>query len=156
MMNGKIMGKIMRGFTLIELMIVVAIVAILAAVAYPSYLDSLTKGRRSDAQGVLMEFAGAMERHYTNNSSYLGAVAGGATSGDPIIFSIRSPISGPTIYYNLIVQASNASSYTLRATPVNAQAGDGYLEILSTGVKQWDRNNGGTIGAGEACWSKSC
>jgi len=148
MSGTELMGKMMKGFTLIELMIVVAIVAILTAVAYPSYQDSLTKGRRSDAQGVLMAFAGAVERHYTNNSTYVGAADAG---GVPIIFATEAPLDGAAKYYTLSVPVSTASTYTLRATPKNAQAGDGYLEILSTGVKRWE-----TGGAVNDCWAESC
>ncbi len=54
-----------RGFTLIELMIVVAIIAIIAAVAYPAYTQHIIKARRSDAEGALLNFANAMERYYT-------------------------------------------------------------------------------------------
>ena len=60
-----------KGFTLVELMIAVAIVGILASIAYPSYQDSVRKSRRADAKGALLGFANAMERHFTENNSYL-------------------------------------------------------------------------------------
>jgi len=151
MMGENFMGSKMKGFTLIELMIVVVIIAILAAVAYPSYQDSVTDSRRSDAQGVLMGFAGAMERHYTNSSSYTAAAAGGADTGSPQIYATESPLDGASKYYDLTIFAANDSTYILRATPKNAQAGDGYLEILSTGVKRWE-----TGGGVNNCWAKSC
>jgi len=151
------MNKKIKGFTLIELMIVIAVVAILAAVAYPSYFETVKKSRRSDAQGVLMGLAGAMERHYTNNSTYVGAGDSGDTAtGVPTIYAVKSPLDGSAVYYNLTIEAADSSSYTLRATDVNAQDDDGYLEILSTGVKRWDRDDSGGIGAGESCWARSC
>jgi len=156
MMSEEIMKKKMRGFTLIELMIVIAIVGILAAIAYPSYQESVKKSRRSDAQGVLTGLAGAMERHYTNTNSYEDAAVGPADIGTPIIYAIKSPLDGAAIYYNLTIEAADSSSYILRATDVNAQDGDGYLELSSTGAKSWDRDDSGGIGAGEACWAKSC
>ena len=58
-----------RGFTLIEMMVVVAIIAILAAVAYPSYRDSVARGRRSDAKAVLTEAAQWVEREYTRSNA---------------------------------------------------------------------------------------
>jgi prepilin-type N-terminal cleavage/methylation domain-containing protein len=59
-----------NGFTLIELMIVVAIIGILASIAYPSYQESILKSRRADAKGALLGFANAMERHFTETNSY--------------------------------------------------------------------------------------
>lgn len=134
-----------KGFTLVELMVVVAIIGILAGIAYPSYQDSVTKSRRVDAQGVLMGFANAMERYFTENNTYLGAAGTAGTpanTGSPRIFSTQSPIDGSTVYYNLIIQAATASTYNLRATPTGAQTGDGVLEINSTESKgRWDHDN---------------
>ncbi len=70
------------GFSLIELMIVVAIIAILAAVAFPSYQESVKKSRRSDAQTALLGFAQAMERHYTDNGFYCDAGGGDGTGAN--------------------------------------------------------------------------
>lgn len=134
-----------KGFTLVELMVVVAIIGILAGIAYPSYQDSVTKSRRVDAQGVLMGFANAMERHFTENNTYCGSAVATAcpvVNGVPTVYSTQSPIDGATVYYNLIIQAANASTYNLRATPTGAQAGDGVLEINSTESKgRWDHDN---------------
>ena len=70
------------GFTLTELMITVAIVGILASIAYPSYQDSVRKSRRGDAKAALMENAGFMERYYSTNFRYT-ATAG--TAGCPAL-----------------------------------------------------------------------
>lgn len=154
------MKRTTHGFTLIELMVTVAIVAILAAIAYPSYRDQVNSSRRSDAQGALSSFALAMERYYTSTNSYLGAAgtqAVPANSGAPWVFAAEAPLDGATKYYNLTIKAgATQSSYTLVATPKGAQAGDGVMELDSTGVRRWDRDNSGGFAANEACWSKSC
>jgi type IV pilus assembly protein PilE len=170
------MGSIQtKGFTLIELMIAVAVVGILASIAYPSYTDHVRRTRRADAQGALMGLANAMERYFTQNSTYCDAAGAGTPPGCPEpdpdpedtcgvatvdngfspIFSTQSPIDGGTPYYCLTIQAATATTYTLRATPINAQAGNGLLELDSTGVRRWDRDNDG-FEAGENCWEKTC
>jgi type IV pilus assembly protein PilE len=141
------------GFTLIELMIVVVIVGIIAAIAYPSYQDYVERTRRVDAQGVLMEMSAAMERYYASNNSYEGAAAAGADTGAPEIFPDESPLAGNPKYYDLTIQAANANAYTLRATPKGVQAGDGNLELDSTGVRRWDIDSNG-FGAGENTWDQ--
>ena len=134
-----------RGFTLIELMIVVAIVGILAAIAYPSYQSSVEKSRRSDAQAALTAFSAAMERHYTDNgSSYLGAAASGADTGAPDIFPTQAPLDGSTKFYDLTIGAATRNTYTLVATPKGAQAGDGALRLFSNGVREWNKDGAGS------------
>jgi len=123
-----------KGFTLIELMIAVAIVGILASVAVPSYLSYIRKGHRSEAQGALVALANAMEQWRLQNGTYLGAAAGGANTGAPTIFSTVVPISGGTTTYNLTIDAT-ATTYTLTATAVGSQASDGNLTLTSTGTK---------------------
>ncbi len=131
-----------QGVTLLELMIVVAVIGIIAAVAYPSYQEFLSESRRADAQATLMSFAGAMERHFTINDSYCGA--GTTTSGtcanatgDPTIFPTEAPLDGADKYYDLDITAATATSFTLQASPKNAQASDrcGNLTVTSTGAR---------------------
>ncbi|MBC3765445.1 type IV pilin protein [Neptunicella marina] len=147
-----------NGFTLIELMIVVAIVGIITSIAYPSYMGFVKNGKRSAAQADLMALAAAMQRHKAGNYNYKGAAAGGADTGAPSIFHAYSPSSEPASekQYNLTIDSVNASgtSYVLLATPVSgtAQADDGKLYYFSDGRKGWDKNNNGTLASSEYCW----
>lgn len=135
-----------KGFTLIEMMIVVALMGILAAIAYPSYQDSVRKTRRADAKAVLAELAQFMERTYTENNSFK---PGG---NNPTLPHLESPIDGSQKYYDLSISASTSTSFTLQATPKGPQAGDGVLTLSSTGVKWWDTNNSGSVDTGENSW----
>lgn len=126
-----------NGFTLIELMVTVAIIGILAGIAYPGYQDSVMKSRRADAEGALLGLANAMERHFTETNSYLGAGTTGGDTGSPTIFSATSPVDGGTPYYNLTINAATDDSYTLNAAPTGAQANDkcGTLSLTQTGAR---------------------
>jgi prepilin-type N-terminal cleavage/methylation domain len=141
------------GFTLVELMIVVVVATILAAIAYPAYTNQVRKSRRADAQAVLVAFGNAMERYFTTNVTYLGAATGGANTGAPRIFATEAPLDGSIKYYDLTIQGATATTYTLRATPKGTQVGDGILELTGAGFRGWDRNgNGSTSDAGENIW----
>jgi type IV pilus assembly protein PilE len=140
-----------KGFTLIELMIVVAVVAILAAIAIPSYQRQVIRTNRANAMAVLQSFAQAMERHYAQNNTYATAVVG-------TVFPNQSPLDGAARYALSIepAPATTATTFTLRATPTagQSQVGDGFIEITNTGLRSWDRDNSGAIGAGENTWDK--
>ena len=147
------------GFSLIELMIAVAIVGILAAIAYPGYLNFIVDARRTDGQEALLGFANAMERFKTANMTYVGAgtAGGGNATGSPAAttYPDQAPLDGGDKYYDLTITAADSLSYTLRATPIagTSQATDGLMEISSTGVRRWDQNNDGdTADSGENSW----
>ncbi len=131
-----------RGFTLIEVMIVVAIIAILAAIAYPSYLEQVRKSRRSDAKASLMEVAQQIERAYTLSNSYATAVASIVGTGIP---------SRESHYQIVVIGAPTASDYTIEAQPQGGQANDKCknFRLTSAGVKS---NNGGSITNPALCW----
>lgn len=115
----------MRGFTLIEIMIVVSIIAILAAIAYPSYVEHVVKTRRASAAGCLQEYAQLLERHFATQMTYVGAPAfNGQCATDLAQFYTFTP--------NLA-----ARTFTLTATPSASQSDPkcGALGLNQVGVK---------------------
>ncbi|MBP8270723.1 MAG: type IV pilin protein [Sphaerotilus sp.] len=104
-----------RGFTLMELMIAVAVVGILASVAVPSYREHVSASRRSDAKSALLAVAQVMERHYTERGTYVGATLG--TTG-------LYPSTSPQGYYTLSIASQDADGFSLLATRAGAQVGD--------------------------------
>lgn len=105
------MKSTVQGFTLIELMIAVAIVSILAAVALPAYGDYLMRGRIAEAHGELASVRPKMEQHFLDNRTYVGACAAGSVA----------PL--PTGKYFNFACALGAATYTVTATGVGAAAG---------------------------------
>jgi type IV pilus assembly protein PilE len=132
------------GFTLIEAMIVVAILAIVAAIAYPSYQEHVRKARRTDAQASLFELAQFMERYYTTNGRYIQS-----NGNAPALPFTESPKEGTTKYYDLSFSGTPTSAaYTLQAAPKGAMQNDqcGALTLSNTGVKGQSNGNAST------CW----
>ena len=124
-------------------MITVAIVGILAAIAYPSYQDSVRKSWRANAASCLMELAQGMERRFTGSSSYVGTAL--PPSGCPTE-------GGMAARYGFSFPADpTAAAFTLRAVPVagGPQASDtcGTLTITQTGQK-------GSAGTVSDCWRR--
>jgi type IV pilus assembly protein PilE len=104
-----------RGFTLMELMIAVAVVGILAGVAVPSYREHVAASRRSDGKAALLAVAQLMERAYTEQGTYAGVTLG--TTG-------VYPSTSPQGYYTLSIVSQDADGFSLRATRAGAQIGD--------------------------------
>ncbi len=145
------------GFTRIELMVTVALVAVLASIAYPSYRDFIDRGRRAEAQAQLMQSAQWMERFYAENYSYSQNTAGVAVT-DAALFPARysqSPISG-TAAYSISV-AATATSFTVTATRTGVMAGDkcGDFQITHTGVRKL-ANYTPKAGASQVLAMQSC
>jgi type IV pilus assembly protein PilE len=108
-----------QGFSIIEILIVVSIVAILATIALPSYNDAMTKSRRTDGKVALMDLATRMERYYSEHHSYSDAsIAPDGSSSTQVLNSNLSPEG----WYQLQISAQSDSSYTISAVPQNAQA----------------------------------
>lgn len=140
------MKRHIAGFSLIELMIAVAIVGILAAIAYPSYRNYVLKAGRADGQGMLMDAMARQERFYTENNTY-------TTSLTSLGYSADTNVASPEGNYQLSAAACGAgitSCVKLTATPAGGQAEDtecANLTLDSTGAK----GISGT-GTAAACW----
>jgi len=135
-----------QGFTLIELMIVVAIVGILSAIAYPSYTEYMRRGHRADARAGLLQAQQWLERAATATGAYPTALPAALTwSGDA------------TKRYDIAFQAGNTNAaYTLTAAPKGAQTGDqcGTYTVSNTGVRGADGKKSGDSGYNPDCWGK--
>lgn len=130
------MRRRIAGFTLIELMIVVAVIAALAAIAYPTYSSYVRKAARGQAKADLVELAQDAERYHTVNSDY---------SGFTLPFT-ASPQQGQA-RYTLSIENQAATTFTLKATPTQVQQKDscGTLTLNQAGAK--------THSSGDAdCW----
>jgi len=151
-MAGRQMRRHIGGFTLIELMIAVAILAIVAAIALPLYNQYSQRTYRAEAQADLMNCAQGLERFAAMNFNYTGAEAAFA-AGD-----LCDPLSARQGRYtiDLEVPEDDANRFQLTATPEDPgpMAGDGILTYDDAGNRGWDRSLNGTIEAEELTWQE--
>jgi type IV pilus assembly protein PilE len=147
------------GFTIIELMLVVAVASVLALVAFPSFMDSVRKGRRAEAVAALAQVQQAQERWRSNKASYADNAK--LTAAPPNGLGITADTSSGL--YALNIDAANASSYTATATATagKSQAGDGSCQRLRVRVDRGNIVYGSAAGAGDfdesagnRCWSR--
>jgi len=160
-----------RGFSLVELMFVVAIGAILAMVAIPSYTRYVQKNARAQGKARLVQAAQNLERFYTDNNSYFVDVSGGNlvvnTAGSTVAgFVLLMRTTGTIVYsgpnneatspYTVALATADANSFMLTATPRTGspQAGDmcGNLTLTSTGVKGIASLPAGSTATLADCW----
>lgn len=129
------------GFSMLELMVAIAIVAILAAIAIPSYLSYIRSSRRSDAVQTLLSIQLQQEKYRLNNNSYgsLAQVWGGVTTSS----------EG---YYTLDISGTSATGYTLTATATGDQAGD-TADGVSCDSIVLTNANGVVSKTPAACWA---
>jgi type IV pilus assembly protein PilE len=111
-MNTKSDFKKQQGFTLIEIMIVVAIIAIITAIAVPSYKDSVRKSNRSDAMSAMLDTQQRLERCFSTYGSYTNANC---------MAAVALPITSTKAHYRVNATTRTASTYVLQATPISTE-----------------------------------
>lgn len=130
-----------RGFTLIEMMIVVAVITIIASVAYPSYTEYVLRGYRGEGQALLNDAAAAQERYYAQNYVYVTDIAD--------IAKLNTKTDSVTQKYSLLVGASaNDGGYTLTAIQQFNDVDCGNLTLDALG----NRGRLGSTKSVDECW----
>lgn len=145
-----------RGFTLLELMIVVAIVAILAAVAVPTYNGYITRTRRAAATACLSEYANYMERYYTSNLSYYQDTGTPPVKNVlPVLDCAAQSQTGPYYQYSFGANQPTAATYTIAAAPLGVQSSRdqacGTLALDQKGQRYYQATKTDDAGV-RACW----
>jgi type IV pilus assembly protein PilE len=132
-----------RGMTLVELLIVVAIVAILASVALPSWNSQLQKARRADARNVLMTVQIEQEQYRADNGSYASTMAALGLSGYN---------STSRDYYNVSIVSSSATAFVASAAP-NTNAGQSGDSCGTFAINQSGPDESGSYASLSDCWN---
>ncbi|HIA09422.1 MAG TPA: type IV pilin protein [Chromatiaceae bacterium] len=142
------MRRTPKGFTLIELMVTIVIVAILASIAIPSYTGQIQKSRRAEATASLLTGAQILERCFTKHTTYNNSAPANTDANCPEGVPATSENGWYSIDYSV---ASTQTTYTLRATPQNGQANDGKCMIFTLNQAGL-RTHSGTAADVSDCW----
>jgi len=141
-----------RGMTLIELMVVAAIVALLAAIAYPSYTRYVVKSKRSVAQSALLQIADRQQQFFMDNKTYAANLANLGYPADPWVVDndSQSTVAGDVdAVYSISLSNVTATTWTATAAPLQSQLAQdtycGSLNLTQAGTK-------GKTGASDDCW----
>ncbi|MBL8287912.1 MAG: prepilin-type N-terminal cleavage/methylation domain-containing protein [Rubrivivax sp.] len=131
-------GTLRRGFTTIELMIAVVILAIVLSLAFPSYQGAMRKSRRTEAFTALSTVQQAQERHRSTNTAFTTLLTAATTATPPGLGLVTRT---PTGYYDVTIGSADATTYVATATAVTgtSQAADGACAVLAV------RMDGGNV-----------
>lgn len=138
----------MPGFSLIELMIAIAVVAILTTIALPSYRDYVTRGKITEATSNLADMRVKLEQFFQDNRTYVGACAAGTTA----------PLPTGTKYFTFTCPTLTATTFTVTATGIAAQGMDGFVFTVDQANTQATAITAGSAAAtagwtgNAACW----
>lgn len=138
----------MKGFTLIELMIVIVVIAVLASIAVPSYRQYVLRTHRVEAKSALLNLAAAQEKFYLQNNTY--ADDDELTDAPPA--GLGLPATTENGFYDIEITAADATTFSARATAAGGQAADSAcatFTINALGVKAATKQGGG---ASTTCW----
>ena len=141
-----------RGVTLMELLIVVAIISVIASVAYPSYTQFIVRSKRTAATGMLMQVADRQQQYFMDNKRYAASLTDLGFDADSVMVDDEGqvvPVGDDDRVYSIEISASNFVTYELAATPQLKQAEKdtkcGKLTLDQTGKR-------GQSGSGDSCW----
>jgi type IV pilus assembly protein PilE len=132
-----------RGFTLIELVVTIAIIGILVTIAYPAYQEQIRKSRRPEGQGALVELANVQQQFFSDNFTFTGTLSS-------LGYTSATALGG---HYTLSVPVASAAGFTVKAVPIGAQAADKKcveMTLTNTGVKA-SKDSGGAATTTD-CW----
>lgn len=140
-------GRRSGGFTLVEMMVTVAIVGILASIAWPSYQQSVMQGRRTDAIQSITYYRQALERCYSQNFTYLNAAA------TPCPAATGANVASTNGYYAISFPTLNATQYTIQAAPQGTQVNDKQCQVMTVNQSgQTAATDAGGANTTIACW----
>ncbi len=145
--------KASKGFTLIELMIVIVVISILAVIAYPSYLDSIRRARRTDAQAALA-IAQQEQQKLRSNCRFYGETLGAANNCDATAAAstVRLAAMSPDDWYAITLSNAGATSFTVTATPQGDQVNDDAGGVGCTMVLTVSAANPNGLRTPADCW----
>lgn len=129
-----------QGFTLLELVVTLAITSILITIGYPSYTQYVIKTNRSQAEIALLDVASGLERYFTLNNTYAGA-----TLADAQVNAYTE-----NQHYQLVIASATQNNYQVNAMPLGAQASDVACGVLSLN-ESGEKGISGTGSVG-SCW----